>query len=313
MRPTQGGKRGMHLKTQVWLWGIAGILIAAGLLQFVHMQLPPPEKIEVPAAGVTVPMGDVGGRPLVDVMINGNGPYPFILDTGASIIAVDSDLIAELKLPSVTKILSPSPSRVDELRIGDAVLRGVTVLPSPTMIGNLGGAIKPRGILSALFFSGAVITLDYPGKKVIIRNGALPAPDNRNIFAYSVDDILPRVPIRIAGHEIRPHVDSGSPSGLTIPMEYSDKFPLEDKLVEAGRARTPGGEFPILTGTLAAPVELGEYSLDIKQVRFSDLRPGSDPAVGNLGYQFLKDFVITLDSKNRRVQFERQPVAGRTT
>ena len=27
---------------------------------------------------------------------------------------------------------------------GDAVLRGVTVLPSPTMIGNLGGAIKPR-------------------------------------------------------------------------------------------------------------------------------------------------------------------------
>ena len=64
--------------------GNRGILIAAALHQFVHMQLPPPEKVEVPVAGVTVPlMGDVGGRPLVDVTINGNGPYPFILDTGA--------------------------------------------------------------------------------------------------------------------------------------------------------------------------------------------------------------------------------------
>lgn len=44
-------------------------------------------------------MDNIGGRPLVNVMINGKGPYPFILDTGASITAVDPDLIKELALP----------------------------------------------------------------------------------------------------------------------------------------------------------------------------------------------------------------------
>jgi beta-lactamase superfamily II metal-dependent hydrolase len=32
----------------------------------------------------TVPMLDVGGGPMVDVRINGKGPYPLILDTGAT-------------------------------------------------------------------------------------------------------------------------------------------------------------------------------------------------------------------------------------
>jgi Aspartyl protease len=296
----------MHINPKFWLAGAGVLVLAAVAQEFMRMEPPPPEKVEVPAAGVTVAMDNIGGRPLVNVTINGKGPYPFILDTGASITAIDPDLIKELALPSAHGGLSPMLSRAEELRVGDAVLRGVTVLPAPGMLGSMGGATPPRGILSASYFSGALITLDYPGKKVIIRNGALPAPDNQTVFAYNADDTLPRLPIKIAGHEFRPHVDSGSPSGLTLPMEFSDKLPLSDKLVEAGRARTPGGEYPILRGTLAAQVELGGYKLDVKEIRFSDLRPGSDPAVGNLGYAFLKDFVITLDSKNRRLKFDRQ-------
>lgn len=41
-------------------------------------------------------------------------------------------------------------------------------------------------------------------------------------------------------------------------------------------------------------------SLD--EVRFSDARPG--PAVGNIGYDVLRDFVVTLDSKNRRIRLD---------
>jgi hypothetical protein len=52
-------------------------------------------------------------------------------------------------------------------------------------------------------------------------------------------------------------------------------------------------------------VELGEYQLDLKELRFSDLRPGLRPSVGNLGYQVLRAFAVTLDSKNHRLKFER--------
>jgi Retroviral aspartyl protease len=46
-------------------------------------QVPAPAGIEVPKDGVTIPMQDMGGRPVVEIKINGKGPYRFILDTGA--------------------------------------------------------------------------------------------------------------------------------------------------------------------------------------------------------------------------------------
>ncbi len=36
---------------------------------------PGPEAIEVPAQGVSLPMLDFGGRPVVNIKINGKGPY----------------------------------------------------------------------------------------------------------------------------------------------------------------------------------------------------------------------------------------------
>ena len=45
-------------------------------------QIPAPAGIVVPRDGVTIPMQDMGGRPVVEIKINGKGPYRFILDTG---------------------------------------------------------------------------------------------------------------------------------------------------------------------------------------------------------------------------------------
>jgi predicted aspartyl protease len=281
-----------------------GLISTAVLQQAVPMDIAPPDRVDVPDSGVTLPMLDVGGRPMIDVSVNGQGPYPFILDTGASVTAISADLIEKLALPLVSGTPLPAPARVAELRVGGAVLHGLTVIPEP-MIGSLGGATPPRGILSASYFPGSLVILNYPAKTVSIHKGALPAPDNRRVFAYPADDILPTVPVTVAGHEFRPHVDTGSPGSLTLPMAAADVLPLTEKPTEIGRARTPGGEFPVLAAKVSAPVTLGEYDLDLKELRFSDLRPGSRPAVGNMGYQALRAFVVTLDSKNHRLKFER--------
>jgi hypothetical protein len=284
---------------------VAGTCMAAVTLAQHAMQMEPPapEKIEVPEAGVTMPMLDLGGRPMVDVMLNGKGPYPFILDTGASIIAVNEDLQSELGLPPAANA-PPGVARVEKMSLGGAVLYGVVVMPGPRMRG-LSGENPPRGILGAAFFPGYLLSLDYPRKKVTIRRGALPPADNRRVFQYAVADILPRVPVRIAGHEYRPHVDSGSPGGVTLPVNTSGDLPLTEKPVEVGRARTPGGEFPVLASEVTVPIELGEWKLETRQIEFSDVRPGSEPPVGNLGFRVLRNFVIALDAKNRRVEFVR--------
>jgi hypothetical protein len=286
------------------------LLAAGGLLALAAWQAPrlmepaPPEKIMVPEGGVSVPMLDFGGRPVVEARINGKGPYQFILDTGAEEIDIDSTLADDLASPGSTVGRLFGEARLEELAVGAAVLQGVAVRRAP-MLAALGGTNSPRGVLSASYFPGYLVVFDYPAKKIIIRQGSLPPGDDRRVFQYTAGDVLPRVPVRIAGHEFRLHVDSGAPSGLTVPTKFSDEIPLTEKPREVGHFRTPGGEFPVLAGTVNGPITLGEYKLEIAQINFSDVKPGPGPAVGNMGYQVLRDFIVTLDSKNHRIRFER--------
>jgi len=268
-----------------------------------HMKLFPPEKIEVPDSGVTIPMLEAGGRPLVVVYLNGKGPYPFLLDTGAFMVEMNDDLQAELALPAMSNAPS-GVARLEALRVGEAVLHGLPVISFPRMPG-LAGQNSPRGVLGASLFLGCVLTLDYPAKNVLIRKGALPSADNHRVFQYDAEDVLPRIPIRIAGHDFRPHLDSGSPGGVTLPVNSSSDLPLAEKPVQVGLARTPGGEFPVFSANLREPIHIGEYTLQTREITFSDIRPGPEPPVGNIGYEILREFVVALDSKNHRLQLTR--------
>jgi hypothetical protein len=276
---------------------------AAALQQPEHLKLLVPEKIEIPDSGVTVPMLELDGRPMVEVMLNGKGPYPFLLDTGASLVEMNDDLQAELGLPTMPNAPS-GVTRLAELRVSGTVLRGLAVVSFPHMPG-LAGQNPPRGVLGASLFSGCVLTLDYPAKKILIRKGALPLADNHRVFQYDPEDVLPRIPIRIAGHECRPHLDSGSPGGLTLPVNSSSDLPLTGKPVQIGVARTPGGEFPVFSANLKEPIHIGEYTLQTREITFSDIRPGPEPPLGNIGYEVLREFVVALDAKNHRLQLNR--------
>jgi hypothetical protein len=274
-------------------------------------QAPAAANIEVPQNGVTIPMQDMGGRPVVEIKINGKGPYRFILDTGAATTVVSDELSRELSLtpPAGVQVASvdggPAPAIVviHDLRIGDARLEGMIAAIMP-----LGGLLKgddaPRGILSAANFPGCLLTYDYPGKRMLIKRGALEAADSRSIFQYSEDQVLPTVPVRIAGHDTQVHLDTGSPFGLVLPVKFLTELPLASQPREGGKVRTGGGEFPVLTAHVDGTIELGKYKLDPGEVRFSDARPGPGPSIGNLGYEVLRHFVVTVDSKNRRIKID---------
>jgi len=80
-------------------------------------QVPVPAHIEAPEGSVTIPMQDIGGRPVVDLMISGKGPYRFILDTGAVTTVVSEDLSRDLSLSApegmqvASAIGGPPPGR----------------------------------------------------------------------------------------------------------------------------------------------------------------------------------------------------------
>ncbi|HEY6970102.1 MAG TPA: retroviral-like aspartic protease family protein [Candidatus Angelobacter sp.] len=272
---------------------------------------PPPPRAVVPETGTTVPMLDFGGRPVVSLMIGGHGPYRFILDTGAGITVVADDLARELALgpPPGMQVMSASGSPaptiviVPAASIADTRLEGITAIAAPLQA-MFKEPDAPRGVLSAGSFPGYLLKLDYPNKRVSIKKGALGQADSKTIFEYGQDDQLPTVPIRIAGHDWRVHVDSGSAYGLTLPTHFLKELPLSSEPVETGKARTPGGEFPISRATVAGDLELGSYKIHLDQVAFSDVRPGPAPGIGNIGYEVLHGFVVTFDSQNRRIKFD---------
>ena len=291
---------------------VASVLPADGRAQMqVGPQAPAPASIQVPGDGVIVPMQDMEGRPVVELKINGKGPYRFILDTGAMTTVVSDELSRELSLtpPAGVQVSSvgggPAPAIVviHDVSIGNAVLEGLSAAVMP--LGPLlKGENAPRGVLSAVNFPGYLLTFDYPSKHISIKKGALESADSQSTFQFTEEQVLPTVPIRIAGHNTEVHLDTGSPFGLTLPVKFLTELPLASKPREVGRIRTGGGEFPVSIARQNGTIELGKFRLDLDEVRFSDARPGSGPAVGNIGYDFLRHFVVVLDSKNRRIQLD---------
>ena len=120
---------------------LGGAAWSTGMMSQVRMgpQIPVPAHITMPEEGVIVPMDDMGGRPLIEVTINGKGPYRFILDTGAVATVVSEDLSRELSLsaPEGMRVASvsggPPPAivMVHDIRIGQAGLEGLIAAVRP--------------------------------------------------------------------------------------------------------------------------------------------------------------------------------------
>jgi hypothetical protein len=247
-------------------------------------------------------MLDFGGRPVIEVMINGKGPYRFIFDTGASFNVVDSTLAAELSLKD-------SPN-IQEIRVGKVAVRDVQAFVNP-ISQMLGSGDVPRGVLSASSFPGGLVTFDYPAKRITFRRGALDQPNGKNIFGYDPTD-LPSLPVKVANREITVHLDTGAPFPVALPTKYIKELPLAGPPVQKGSAKTHTGVMPIFLATLDGRISIGEFELSTRDLRFTDVvpYPGAEPK-GQVGNEVLKEFVLTIDSMNHRVGLERREAAKR--
>jgi hypothetical protein len=255
--------------------------------------------VSVPAQGATIPMLDFGGRPVVQVTINGKGPYKLILDTGAAVTVLDTSLATELGLAGAN-------TEVDELQVGAITLARLDVFIAP-ISRIMRGDDVPRGVLSASIFPGYLLTFDYPARRFVVKRGALPPAEGRTVFSYAGDD-LPSVPVKVAGREISVHLDTGAPYALALPTRFIKQLPLAGDSVQKGSARTHSGTLPIYAATLVGDVAVGEFTLPTRDLRFTDVVP--DPQAvprGQIGGEALRDFVVTLDATNRRVKLGRTP------
>jgi CubicO group peptidase (beta-lactamase class C family) len=275
-----------------------------------HVMIDAPPHVTLPATGVTVEMLKADHLPAVRVMVNGQGPFLFGIDTGARGAArVDSAVAAKLGLEVVGQVRAGDPSgrnsrmmnlvRVGALEIGGARFEGVQAAVRDYNERRI-GSTPIDGILGFGLFQELLLTLDYPGAKVKIERGALPPVDGTEVIPIRVDRGIPSIDLVVDTLKVDADVDAGSMGGFSLPEDLIGRLPLAGPPQVVGHARTVSNEFDIKAARLQGSLRIGRREFTNPMLEFQPVF-----AMGNVGSRVLRDFAVTFDSQNRRMRWKK--------
>ena len=261
---------------------------------------------------VTTPMIEGFNWVVVEVGINGQGPFRMILDTGAGVTVLNEDLVAELGLVSTGTRRIGNPANpeahevdvltVDLIEVEAARFEGVAAVgwcgPSLVAMGGI------RGVLGFPTFADCLLTLDYPRGQVELVPGGLPKPDGKEILPMKLNG-TPSIPVEIAGFPFDAHLDAGNSGSLVVPASWRDRMPVVEGSVRRGRAVRGGTPANVTNAQLNAAIKLGSAVIESPAVQFDD-----ELNLVNVGHAILKNFRVSLDQKNGRLRLTR-PGPGR--
>jgi hypothetical protein len=255
------------------------------------------------------PMYFRGLMPVVEVKLNGQGPFVFAIDTGAGMQAdIDPAVAARLKLEPVGQVRSGDPSgendrvleitRIASLAFGGAEFRNVTALVRPQRITKDYPAVD--GFLGFALFTDYLLTLDYPAMQVRLAKGNLPVANGSDILTFEIENRVPVIEVAIGKLRMKAHIDSGNfVAGFMLPKEVVEQLPLLTPPVTVGRARSVSNQIEIKQAQLRDTIHIGSFDYPQATIAF--------PALSNtnVGFKVLREFALTFDQKNRRMKFER--------
>ena len=265
---------------------------------------------------------------IVQVRVNGKGPYNMLLDTGAEQSAVDLDMAKELGLKlsrlgdgkvvaagrkGTTIYLTKLPQiEISNLLAKDILAAAIDFSRISQRIG-----IHVHGIVGYNFLKNRVVQFDYP-KHVIRFYSSSPVAKsqpsntaNRTVlpFRFYAGDKFPVInEVYVNGKRIKAELDTGHSGVLALTAAATKRLGLEAEM-EAGEPETSEGAL----GTSAnrkgklKTLTVGNVTIDSPTVSFRAAGSGLDeaPFDGLLGNDFFKDFVVTFDYRRMMVMLER--------
>jgi len=257
-----------------------------------------PVKAAPAAAEIVAPIELIHDKPYVMVTVNGRGPYRFLLDTGTGTEALISpELVQELGIPKVGHARLKDMSGVGEQRSDVVWVESIK-------IGSIEfddvQAVEHRlfreeqncqGVLGFPLFENYLLTLDYPGRKLILSSGTLEQHAGGSIVPLRVTDGVPIVMISIAGHSVDAQIDSGG-TGLSLPDALAEQIRFQSAPVEYGIAESLTTRYSLKAARLQPDVRFGPYVFRKAFVEINSAFP-----VVNVGSTPLKNLVLTFDQQ----------------
>jgi len=289
-------------------WGmLLALLGATSSCAVTHT--PAAAEVDLPDEGAALPARRVYDFFLVEAMLDGRGPYPLLLDTGADYLTLDSSLATHFAIgsPQVDRIRGATGdyvpvsqgATVATMRLGSMTLRRAPALfRDLSALGDtLGTPIL--GLLGIGLFEGTTLELDYPRDLVTVHRRPL---HPEHAFGPTAAAVLPSgrasvpsVDVHIGNHSLRCLVDSGCGWAAAVPGH------LGPELFTAGSV-TPqqsvslSGRHTRNEGSLRNAVRLGPFDLRAVRAVAGTGRP-------KLGAPLLSRFRVVFDRAHHRVGF----------
>ncbi len=191
-------------------------------------------------------------------MVNGRGPFRFLIDTGTGGQAlVSPELADELALPVVghARLMDPSgkgEQRSDILLMHSLRIAGVEFEQVKAIRHKLyGEEDNCQGVLGFTLFKDYLLTLNFPERRIVLARGAITQDGGGSVLPFRMPDGVPIVSLRIDGQHMEAQIDSGG-TGLSLPQVVAD---ASEVLVDADRIRKrriAGDSIPDQGGAVAA-------------------------------------------------------------
>ena len=218
------------------------------------------------------------GRIWAPVMINGQGPFRLVLDTGATRSAIIASVARRLGLPldaeppmqlrGVTGSAVVPVVKVDSLEVGDLLLKGSRL---PIVIDALGGA---EGVLGTEGLADMRIRIDFRADEITItRSHNQPAPPGFiTLPVHFTPRRLPLIDATIGGIRSKAILDTGGQASIgnnalrdQILRRRTKQQPTRDEITGAT------ADVQVAEGYPAPAVQMGALLVQGAHVTFGDM------------------------------------------
>jgi predicted aspartyl protease len=251
----------------------------------------------------SAPLDITHGKPFVMVMVNGKGPFRFVVDTGTGGEAfITSELAEQLGLPVTGRVRLNDPSgrggqRVPMVLIQSLQVAGVEFTGVKAAVHNLtNGDGYCQGLLGFPLFRDYLLTLDYPNRRMQLGSGALASDGGRSVLPFRMPDGIPVVSMAIGETTIDAQIDSGG-AGLSLPLKITSTLRFTSNSASLSNAESLSTRFLVRGASLASDIHIGSYTFKHPFVEINPAFP-----LANFGSCPMQNFVLTFDQKNRMVR-----------
>jgi hypothetical protein len=283
----------------------------------------PPRDFHFESSGqTTVALSD---QSIIEVTINGKGPFKLFFDTGAAVNILNPEVIAQLGLPAEGNEgelhginggkIDAKIYHADQVRIGDLTLTGQAFysvpipLPGTEIVGAVGYELMSRLVIKAdnehhqlTFYDPAHFAYNDVGEKLEL------LPDDRQLVAHAS--------IGKAQGEFVLDTGAAGSIGIGVNPEFTQQNHLLHHLFHHyyhgvfsggadgnGPAATLARIKTLCLGTLCVPRIIGEF------------KDGDDKSqyAGRIANDVLSRFTFTIDWQHRAVYLKKNSLWDQTT